>query len=443
MNSRSDNPWASRYEPLLDKAIIKKRALVTVPEITGIRDMSTELACARLEIALKSVFYPTTQCVDILHRFVDMAYAHCVINYPDHKAFLAGVYARNSPLPEFFQPILLTGLAGTGKTQIMKAFRRIQVEDSQIIVEGEHSPFPLRGSGHITVQARSTPSDILSGLAQSVGKPSDLVEKCKKIVFQDGIPFLIADEFQFLTGSQNANTKITQMLFLVGYVGIPWCYNANYSLVERLLKRPEEDRQRLLPDPEFLLPDPPSSEDWQQTLKAQKNVAPKILTFDPIENASVIHAYTFGRKRATVKLLSLALRNEHPRNGTVDIAAIKRAFHSSKYASYREEAEILTTQAIQNKQNKKKKDLWCPLPLPPDAAERFLKLASEVRTSRVAEAELMASLNGEERKAVCEIERDLKKEKKQLGDVVPIRKKKVPLTADDLKKNANWFKDQI
>lgn len=442
MESFPDNPWAARYEPLLDKDTIRKRALVTVSVLAGLRDMPTELACIQLENALNTVFYPTTQCVNILHRFVGIAHAHCVTKYPDGKAFLAGVYAKESPLPEHFPAILLTGLAGIGKTQLMRAFRRIQVEDSHVKVDEEHSPFPLKGPWRVTVHARSNPMDILKALAQVDASSMELVDKCKKLVFRDGIPFLIADEFQFVTGSSGANTRVTQMLLLLTYVGVPCCYNANFSLVGRLLKRPEEDRQRLLSDWEILLPDPPSSDDWRQTLITQKEVAPEILTFDPIKDAAAIHTYTAGRKRATVKLLVLALRNEHLR-GIVDMAAIKRAYHSPGYASYREEAEILATQAIQNKPDKKWKDLWCPLPIPPNAAAEFLKSANEKREELVADAEIRASLNGLERKALEEIQRDIKKHQKPLGEVVPLQKKKTSPTADDLKKNNNWFRDQI
>lgn len=442
MESHPINPWAARYEPLLDKDVIKRRAIVTVPALIGLRDMPTELACSRLENALNTVFYPTTQCVNILHRFVGIAHAHCVTTYPDAKAFLAGIYSKDSPLPEFLPAILLTGLAGIGKTQLMKALRRIQVDESQVIVEEDHPPFPLKGPWRITVHARSNPMDILKALAQADAGSAALVDKCKKLVFRDGIPFLIADEFQFVTGSSSANTRVTQMLLLLTYVGIPCCYNANFSLVGRLLMRPEEDRQRLLSDWEILLPDHPSSDDWQQTLKFQKDVAHEMLTFDPIKDAAAIHTYTAGRKRATVKLLVLALRNVHPRC-VVDMAAIKRAYHSPGYACYREEAEILATQVIQNKPDKKRKDLWCPLPLPPNAAAAFLKSANVKRDEQVADAEIRASLNGAERKALEEIQRDIKKTKKQLGEVVPLRKKKTSPTADDLKKNNNWFRDQI
>jgi hypothetical protein len=303
------------------------------------------------------------------------------------------------------------------------------------------SAIPSRGPQRKIVRANSNPLDILKDLAGPDSKTKGLIEQCKKLTFRDGIPFLIADEFQFATGSSTANTKVTQMLLSLTYLGIPWCYNANYSLVDRLMKRPEEDRQRLLTDWEILLPDPPESDDWQQTLKSQKDVAPEIFRFDPKEDARAIYSYVAGRKRALRDLMILAFRQEHPRRGVVDIAAIKRAYHSREYGGYRQETEILITQAIVNKPDKNRKDLWCPLPLPPKATEVFAKFASDQRNEKVADEELKASLTEAERKAVQEIQRSIKKTPKSLGEVVPIRKKKVAPTADDLKNNANWFKN--
>lgn len=442
MKTDHNNLWAARYEPLLDRDTIKKRAQVTVPSLIGLRGMPTELACDRLDSALESVFYPTTQCLDILARLIGKAYAHCTMHYPDPKTFISGIYAEDAPLPDFSYPILLTGLSGTGKTQIMKAFRRIQPEESKISVDEMHSPFTLKGPWCVKVHARNTPNDILRALAQTDSKLSDLVKRCRQLAFRDGVPYLMPDEFQFATGSANANARVTQILLSLGYIGLPWTYIANYSLAERLLKRPDEDRQRLLSDWIVLLPDPPNSKDWQETLKAQKEIAPEILKFDPVNDAADLHTYSAGRKRAMAKLLVLACRNEHPQGGTVDLAAIKRAYYSSNYSSYREESEILATQAIQNKPDKNKKDLWCPLPLPPDAAAAFTKSAHENRNERVADAELMSSLNSKERQTFEKIKNELNKTKKAQGKVLPLRKK-AALTADDLKKNANWFKDQI
>lgn len=442
MTNTQSNPWAKRFEPLLDKKVIKHRARVVVPPLLGLCDVSTETACSRLTKALESVFHPTTQCVNVLHRFVDMAYAHCANLYGDEGKFLSGIYAKNPPLSEFAPPLLFSGLAGTGKTEIGKALPRILSEEGRVTVGQEHSPFALKMPWHVTIHAKAGPLDALKILANFEHGSSDLVERCRKIAFRDGVPLLLADEFQFATGSTSANARVTQMLLSLSYIGIPWVYNANFTLVRRLLKRPEEDRQRILSDWIILQPDPPVSEDWQETLSTQKSVAPDILVFDPIEDAAELHEFTAGRKRATKELFVRTLRAEHSGNGVVDMAAIRRTYHSNHYASFREESEILANQAITNRPDKLRPDLWCPLPLSSGTTVEFAEASKEKRNERVADAEIRSALNGDERDALHGIERENRKPDKKRGSVVPLRKKVAP-TAEDLKRNANWFKEQI
>ncbi|ADE11335.1 hypothetical protein [Sideroxydans lithotrophicus] len=442
MKRLQSNPWAKRFELFLDKETIRRHSLVVVPPLIGLRDESTETACLRMEQALKTVFYPTNQCVDVLLRLVDKAFAHCLRTYDDENKYLAGIYAKNPPLLEFEPPLLVTGLAGTGKTEIGKGILRILLDDGQVVVGQEHSPFPLKKPWYVTVHAKAGPLDVLKVLANCERGSSDLVERCRKIAFRDGVPLLMADEFQFATGSSSANARVTQMLLSLGYIGIPWVYNANFTLVRRLLKRPEEDLQRILSDWIILQPDPPSSMDWQETLRIQKNVAPDILYFDPVMDASKIHEYTAGRKRATKELFVRAMRAEHPRGGVVDMAAIKRTYHSQQYAGFRAESEILANQAITNCPDKKRPDLWCPLPLSMGTTVEFAVAAKERRNAHVADAEIRSALSGNERDALREIERKSTKPQKKHGEVVPLRRKAAP-TAEDLKRNANWFKDQI
>lgn len=436
------NPWAARFESLLDVETLKERATVTVSPLANLPSMPVELAAKLLEDALKATFYPTTQCLAVLLRLVGVAHAHCVTTYPDPRTFLGGVYAEHAPLPDFSMPICLTGLAGTGKTEILNAFSRIQQSDSEVRIDAHHSPFPLRTSWSVTIQARSSPKDVLRNLAQAEGTPSELIEKCRKLAFRDGIPCLTADEFQFATGSEQANARLTQMLLSLGYIGIPFAYAANFSLVRRLQRRPEEELQRLLAHPVVLLPDPWSSDDWQKTLQAQRDVAPDILIFDPIADARSLHAYSAGRKRAMAKLIVLAFRARHSLDSKIDLEAIRHAYHSTEFAGDREEAEILASQAIQNRAGKKGKDLWCPIPLPADAAAAFHDSLVLARGERVAEAELKSALTGEERREVEEMERSLNTGKRASGEVAPLRKKAAP-TADELKRNANWFRDKF
>lgn len=437
----SGNQWAARFIPLLDREILKQRARTEVVPLTGLHKIETELACKRLEISLGQTFYPTTQCLDILHQMVGMAHAHCLTTYPNIKGFLSGIYAKKAPLDEFAVPRLLTGLAGTGKSELLKAFIRIQPDESNAEIGHDHSPFLLRNPWSITVRVKNNPSDIFKELAQTDKGSTELVEQCRKIAYRDGIPFLGIDEFQFLTGSGSANTKITQLLMSIGYLGLPWIYFANYSLVQRLLKRPEEDRQRLLANCKVLLPDAPSSEDWALTLEAIKKIAPDVLTFDPRKDACDIHLFTAGRKRALKHLLVETFRDVHSRRGEVDLAAMERIYQSHVYARYREESEIIRTQAIQNRPDRSRMDLWCPIPLSADAATKFAQAAKDSRDACVADAELRAALNGNEKTVLKEMEKGAKPASKPKADVFPF-KKKAP-SADELKRNATRFRDMI
>lgn len=436
------NPWAARFEALFDPIVLRERTQVTVSPLTDLAEIPVELAIKRLEIALKTIFHPTTQCIAILQRLVGIAYAHCMVTYPDAKTFLRGIYAQEAPLPIFSPPVCLTGLGGIGKSRLIKAFRSVQIADQETIVDAEHSPFLLSRAWMATVQARSSPKDILRTLANAEGSPAELIKRCRKLGFRDGVPFILADEFQFATGSESANARVTQMLLSLGYIGIPFLFSANYSLLHRLIKRPEEEQQRLLSNLMVLHPDVWSSSDWVNTLEAQRMVAPDYLMFDPAGDARELHAYSAGRKRAMVRLILIAFREEHATGGVVDRRALRRAYESADYASYREQAEVLASQAIQNRPVNNRKDLWCPIPSEQTQSQMFLESALEARQERVAEAELGASLTPSERRSIQKIQSDGGLKKKASGKVVPIGNKK-SLTAEDLKQNANWYRDQL
>lgn len=441
MNQVLANPWADRFLTLLDAETIRLRATVAVPPITGLTQMPIELAVKKVESALNSVFYPTSQCVTILQRLCGLAQAHCLMHYPDTLAYSNGIYAREAPLPGCSQPICLTGLAGVGKSCLLQAFLRLQPSDSEVMTDTKHSPFPLKRPWIVSVHASSRPSEVLARLAGSKETLSDLVSACRKLAYRDGIALLGVDEFQFATGSSDANTRVAQMLLSLTYIGLPFLYVANFSLLRRLQKRPEEERQRLLADPVVLLPDPPESEDWQNTLASQRDVAPEVFTFSVSHDARELHLLTFGRKRAMKHLLITAFRQSFRLNEEVNMAALRRAYASPEYASFRTEAEILTTQSIRNGPDKHRMDLWCPIPLPPDKTAQFTNTACQARAEKVADAELRSSLTKEERNAVEAMERKAKKASRSPSQVVPL--KKAPPTADDLKRNAQRFRDSL
>lgn len=439
MTSAHQNPWAARFEPLLDREEIRKRSARSVPPLSSIKTLPPETACIKLKEALEQIFYPTPQCILILERFVGLAYAHCLAHYSDGKEYLNGIYSRETPLPHFATPICLTGLAGAGKSELMHAFVRLLPPDSTVSASPDHSPLPLCASWNLTVQARSSPKDLLRVIAGVDGTPKNLVDLCRKRAFRDGISWLAVDEFQFATQSATANARVTQMLLSLGYIGLPFVYAANFSLLRRLMNRPQEDQHRLLGKPIVLLPELPESEEWCGTLEAQKAVAPDVLDFDPVNDAVAFHHYTAGIKRAVVALLSIAYRIARDVNsGIVTMREVEQAYRSGEYTFHRRDAEAISKQLVTNRCVRD--DLWCPIDLPKTLQEKFAEHARKERDASVAEAMLLSSMTVEERQGYMAL-KGRKYQIKKTGKVVAIKKKS--MTADDLITNANWFKDQI
>lgn len=439
MSDANQNPWAARFEPLLNREEIRLRAFRSARSLAELNTLPPEVACTELTGALKQVFFPTQQCVTILERFVGAAYAHCLEYYSDGKAFLHGIYSRETPLPLSSFPVCLTGLAGVGKSELMHAFARLLPEDSTISVSPDHSPLPLRASWNLTVQARSGPKDLLRSIAGADGTPKNLIDLCRKRAFRDGIGLLTVDEFQFATQSASANTQVTQMLLSLGYVGLPFVYAANFSLLRRLMNRPQEDQHRLLGQPIVLLPELPEHADWCSTLEAQKAVAPDVLNFDPVNDALAIHHYTAGIKRAVVALFSIAYRTVRGANrGALTMQDLEQAYRSGDYTFHRRDAEAIAKQFVTNRCVRD--DLCCPIDLPKSLQEKFSEHARKERDAQVAEAMLVSSMTKVEKQGYMEL-KEKKCKSKKTGNVVSMKKKS--LTAEDLVANANWFADQL
>ncbi len=284
MMNNKNNPWSDRYLPFLDPAYIKEKAEVKPDPVEHLFEINVELACKRLHTSLKTAFYPTRQCVDILHRLAGITYANAVETYPSNQAFISRLYDDQDDVNDsndFARPICLTGLSGIGKSEILQAFKRIAGQETYIKIDAQHPPFQIKGPRLLTLKTLSTPIQIAKSLFNVDVNANTLASQCRKRAFQDGIPFFMIDESQFGTASSTANARSTQILLSLSYIGTPFLFSANFSLLYRLLKRPEEDRQRILSNLILLLPDAWSSECWINTIQALIEVAPDILKFDP------------------------------------------------------------------------------------------------------------------------------------------------------------------
>lgn len=433
------NPWASRFEPILDGAEIARRVRLMPRPINSLVELPVELACKTLKNTLEGVFIPTSQCVSILRRWLEVAHSHSVIIYPGKKAFLKGIYSIEKPLPEFSFPICFSGLAGIGKSELIKAYQRLQPSDSDVNIENKHSTFPLKSSWRVTVNSSASPRDILSTIVGYDDNLRNLIAEARGLAFRDGIPIMFVDEFQFATQSSTANTQVTKMLFSVSYIGIPYIFVSNFSLLNRLMARPQEDKQRLLSDPIVLLPDAAESDDWLKLLLAYKEVAPEVMCFDLIRDSKTIHRFSAGIKRAVVALLVIAYRISRNFEGKITVREIELAYQSPEFTVNRRDIEAITFQIISGKKFPHRDDLWCPIDLPKSFQQKTEQSFIEEYSRCEAEGKLISSLTPEERNGYKSLIKSQGNQNK-VKNVVPINAK-TPLTAKKLTDDAKWFSD--
>lgn len=444
MKGLPDTPWVSRYLPLLDKTEIKRRALRAATPLTGLNELPVATACSLLANELKQVFYPTTQVVDILHQFVEMALAHSLQHYPDEQTYLDWIYKKESPLPDFMAPLCLTGLAGIGKSGVAKALGRILPADDVISCSADEVKHPLRSLWEIDIRAQSKLSELLAPLGGADGSLREQTHSARRRAYRMGISLVVPDEFQFMTASATANTRIVQALMSLAYLGLPFVFIANFSLLHRLLKRPQEDRDRLLSKVIVMMPDAPESDDWINTLKLQLAVAPGVFQIDPDTEGEQIYRYCAGIKRYEARLLEVAYmlaREGRPHNKMtiVTMADVKAAYESSKYVAQRTDAELITQQFILNRQaDKKRPDLWCPIDQPRTLSETLATQLQRQRSINLAEKIQYASVSQAERQAydACNVTPD----KSGAKNVIGLNRKKRP-TAEALKANASRLRD--
>jgi hypothetical protein len=433
----TENPWVERFIPLLNRDEIRRKVEVQPQLFADYEQLSAVEATKELEKRFKEAFFPSKQCIDILHEWIGLALAHCRNHYYGQREFLAALYDKDVHLPDFNFPMCLTGLAGAGKSQLLKALGRLMPERASF-TGIDSTKFKLESHRVLTVKVKGAASVILESLTGQSGGIHELTNVARKQAYRDGWAFLGIDEFQFLTQSDKANTKLAQVLMSVCYLGIPVVYAANFSMLHKLIRRNQEDRQRLLGNVWGLFPESPNSRDWVSMLEWHKSIAPDVFVFDAVTDAYAIHQLTGGVNRAENQLLVVAFRRALESGRPVGLPELEAAYKSRDYAAYRTDIELLSKLPFSTVLQKANKDLWCPFDIAPrfDSEEVF----SAKRQERVGEAALEASLNAAERNALKAFTKP-SPPKQKTSKVVSIDKKKS--LAVQLKEDAAWFDENL
>jgi len=429
----TENPWVERFIPLLNKDEIRRKVEVKPRPLIEYEQLSPFDATKELVERFKEVFLPSKQCVEILHEWVALALEHCRRHYHGQRRFLESLYDKEVPLPDFSFPMCLTGLAGSGKSQVLKALGRLMPERSSF-TGIDNTTFRLESHRVLIVKVKGSASVILESLTGQSGDISELTKVGRKQSYRDGWALFGIDELQFLTQSEKANTRLMQVLMSLCYLGIPLVYAANFSMLHKLIRRNQEDRQRLLANVWGLFPEPPNSPDWVRMLEWHKSIAPDVFLFDAEGDAQALHQLTAGINRAENELLAVAFRRALESGRAVGLRELEAAYKSRDYAVYRKDIELLSKLPFSTVLQKRHKDLWCPIDIAPcfDSEEVF----SVRRQERVNEAAIEASLTAAERNALMARAKP-SSPKQKASKVISIDNKKS--LAEQLKEDAAWF----
>lgn len=199
---------------------------------------------------------------------------------------------------------------------------------------------------------------------------------------RDGVTQVVLDETQHINTGEGAS-KVTDILRTMTAIGPPMIFVSNYSLVQKLLRRNSEDKQRLLSEPRIMLPDDPKSQDWADYVDECVRVSGGLVKAGKDEFAAELYRSTFGIKRLAVQLLKLAyLECRAASRNRIELADLHKAYRSSAYTSNAMDVEDLQLEAI-NKGSSKRLDLRCPFDLPVEYKSNVVNFTRTDRDQRV------------------------------------------------------------
>lgn len=353
-------PFSSRFRGNWSDDQLRSLLAVKAMRLENLSTLGPTEAQNRLDSAMKQVVVPTSQMVSGVRYLIERATTYCDGAYPSTTAVLGLIYGSKSAYsPDNRRATCITGLAGVGKSVLFDSFMRIFGSPITLDIPG-HLRLDLRPCWRMTIRGRAGFSSLVLPhfRIKNGNSPSRVYDDAASEAAAQGIALILADEFQFIS-SNKANTMMASLLYRLAEIGPPVIYACNFSMVNALWRRPQQDRDRLLLKPIILHPDSPGPE-WQSTVEGLLAVSEEFSGLNCADAIQLLHDYTFGIKRCLRSLLSIAYMEMRKRKEEqVQLSHLSAAFHSLEYAAMLEDIEIL----VQGKVSPQllRKDLACPL----------------------------------------------------------------------------------
>ncbi|MBO9471613.1 ATP-binding protein [Endozoicomonas sp. G2_2] len=321
------NPWIARLANCTNLDHIRARAALTPETLRNLDELATFDAIARLNEAFDNHYHVSENAARHIASILRCASAGISARYASRKDFITTLYAGSLP-PSPIEPICITGLAGVGKSELLRALVRVLPTDELLPVDEHHADFPMQAAWRLQLSATASVKPMLeqvalqAGAPRSVGKNAAAMQQMlQHVAYRNGLALIAADEFQFVSQGSNANTLVTRMLLSLRALGVPLLFAANYSLIHRLKQRNQEDRHRLLSRVLHLDRDDSNSPDWRALIAGYVRIAPEVFQIDACGDAAALWRLTGGLPRLLRKLLVMAY--ESSRYEGIDVVNVE------------------------------------------------------------------------------------------------------------------------
>ena len=401
-------PWLDMFACDWSDSELDKRLAVPVNPLSDLRDLPAEAAHTRLFERLSSLVVPSEQMRSIVRDLAAVARTFAATRYSDHKAILEVVYG-NAAVPRSPLPRCLTGLAGTGKSEILKAFGR--VFGQRVMVEVPlHGNFEARGMWSVSAADSRSVSRLLRPLFRDNESHRSIpaTMACREAGAQL-ICMVLTDEFQFLSRGSGANALAAKLLGDLMRIGPPLVFATNFSMVHRLALRPQEERQRTLSCPILVRPEALNSQCWNKLVVSQLATSHHFSKLAEAEGISqLLHSYTFGIPRSLTTLLCRTyMEFRRRRNSThVTIDDVMAAYLSHEFSDTRKTVAELVQGVV--RPERLADDLRCPFEDARPVTQRnegsvVTHPAQQEHERRIGEAALRSAMTAAERQAASQV----------------------------------------
>ena len=199
LSTMQSSPWQLGLDELADFGAMRRKIVMPAIQAEGLQTLPVEKACEVLKTSFKNIFVPSDAHCEILGRCVGRISAFTSSNYPDVRTYLERI---NSEVKVGeYQVMCLTGVAGLGKSQLLKALERLLPAPRTIHLNDAYQAINIHFTRRAEFNVLSAARDTLRSLAnpsfvanRGAIVRSELERHLRQWFYSQGVSLLVLDE---------------------------------------------------------------------------------------------------------------------------------------------------------------------------------------------------------------------------------------------------------